>query len=106
MIRKLCNSDQLPREGELKAFIDGDPNAPLALCVGVVGGKVYAIHDACPHARASLAAGHLDGDAVVCPLHGWRWSLVDGQPVEAGDPAVPAFEVRQYGTEIFVRLPK
>lgn len=105
MIRKLCNADQLPDEGQMRVFVDNHLGTPLALCVGVLGGVPYAIHDACPHARASLAAGRLDGDQVVCPVHGWRWRLTDGQPVQVGDPAVPAFEVRQYGTEIFVRVP-
>lgn len=105
MIRKLCTSSQLPGEGRLKAFVGGTAAAPLALCVGVVNGKPYAIDNACPHARAPLAGGDLCGTAVECPVHGWKWDIVTGEPLHPGDPAVQTYEVRVYGAEAFVRLP-
>ena len=95
----------MPREGQLKAFVGGDAAAPLALCVGVVNGVAYAVDNACPHARAPLAGGHLSGAAVVCPLHGWQWDLVTGAPVHPGDPHLQTYELRQYGAEIFIRIP-
>ncbi|MGI4852910.1 MAG: Rieske (2Fe-2S) protein [Janthinobacterium lividum] len=105
MIRKLCDAHQLPREGELKAFLGSNAAGPVALCVGVVEGVAYAIDNVCPHARAPLAGGHLSGENVVCPLHGWQWSLVSGQPAHPGDPAIRTYEIRQYGLEVFVQLP-
>ena len=105
VIRKLCEAYQLPREGELKAFVGANAAGPVALCVGVVEGVAYAIDNVCPHARAPLAGGHLSEENVVCPLHGWQWNLVSGQPVHPGDPAIQTYEMRQYGSEVFVRLP-
>lgn len=102
-------ANQLPGKGELKAFVGGttgsDSATPLALCVGMVDGKPYAIDNACPHARAPLAGGGLHGTVVTCPVHGWQWDIVTGEPIRAGDPAVPTYEVRIYGSEAFVRLP-
>ena len=105
MIRKLCMASQLPAEGQLKAFVDGHALEPLALCVGVVDGRPYAIDNACPHARASLAGGDLCDFAVTCPVHGWQWNIVTGEPLRPGDPAVQTYEVRVYGAEAFVRIP-
>lgn len=105
MIHKLCDADHLPREGELKAFAGSGTTDALALCVAVLGGRAYAVDNACPHARAELAAGHLAGGSVVCPLHGWAWDIVTGDPVHSGDPCLQTYEIRQYGSEVFVRIP-
>ena len=105
MIRKLCNVEQLPAEGGLRAFIDTDPSAGMALCVGVLEGVPFAVDNVCPHQRAPLSAGRLEGEYVVCPLHGWRWRLRDGKADFHGDPPIGSYEVRRYGDEVFVRIP-
>jgi ferredoxin-nitrite reductase len=43
-----------------------------------VGGTVCAIANQCPHAGASLAEGLVEGDEVLCPLHGHRFNLKTG----------------------------
>ena len=50
-----------------------------------VDGTVYAIDDECSHEDASLYKGSLRGDCVACPLHGSRFKLSTGEPLE--DPA-------------------
>ena len=50
-----------------------------------VGGVFYATDDTCTHEDASLSSGHLDGELVKCPLHGSRFDLRTGRPME--DPA-------------------
>ena len=35
--------------------------------------------DRCAHRGASLADGHVDGDRIVCPYHGWQWRGEDGR---------------------------
>jgi phenylpropionate dioxygenase-like ring-hydroxylating dioxygenase large terminal subunit len=37
--------------------------------------------DRCAHRGASLADGHVDGDRIVCPYHGWEWRGHDGRCV-------------------------
>ncbi len=105
MIRKLCYVDNLPDEGKLKAFADSRPDSHLSLCVGVLDGQPFAVDNLCPHQGAPLSAGKLDGENVVCPLHAWKWNLKTGGPLHAGDPALPSYELRQYGDEIFIRIP-
>ena len=36
-------------------------------------GQVSALDPYCAHMGARLAAGKVDGDHLVCPLHGWRY---------------------------------
>jgi phenylpropionate dioxygenase-like ring-hydroxylating dioxygenase large terminal subunit len=35
--------------------------------------------DRCAHRGASLADGHVAGDRIVCPYHGWQWRGDDGK---------------------------
>ena len=41
-------------------------------------GALSAFADRCPHRGARLSDGACEGDEVVCPFHGWRFSLRDG----------------------------
>jgi ferredoxin-nitrite reductase len=40
--------------------------------------QLHAIENVCPHAGAALAEGVLDGDEVLCPLHGFRFNIKTG----------------------------
>ena len=47
--------------------------------VGRVGARFFAIDNCCPHAGGSLAAGSIEGQAIVCPLHGWNLDVFSGE---------------------------
>lgn len=53
-----------------------------------------AILNSCPHAGAALAEGHVDGDQVSCPWHGWRFDLSTGACRTCADDATRVFPVR------------
>ena len=60
-----------------------------------VDGGYYAIEDVCTHDGGPLAEGDLEGDVVVCPRHGARFSVKTGEVL--APPAyedVATFEVR------------
>jgi nitrite reductase (NADH) small subunit len=40
--------------------------------------RFVAVDNACPHRGGPLCDGIVSGDAVVCPLHGWKISLETG----------------------------
>jgi phenylpropionate dioxygenase-like ring-hydroxylating dioxygenase large terminal subunit len=48
-----------------------------------------AFDDRCPHRGASLSLGRVEGDALECPYHGWRFAP-DGHCVAI--PALPGFQ--------------
>jgi nitrite reductase/ring-hydroxylating ferredoxin subunit len=69
-------------------------------------GRVLALADTCTHMGCSLAGGRLEEDEVVCPCHGSRFRLDDGQV--ARGPATtpePVYEVRVRDGRIEVRQP-
>jgi 3-phenylpropionate/trans-cinnamate dioxygenase ferredoxin subunit len=55
------------------------------ILVANIDGTFYATDDTCTHEDASLSSGSLTGELVKCPLHGSRFSLRTGEPME--DPA-------------------
>ncbi|WP_050416386.1 non-heme iron oxygenase ferredoxin subunit [Azoarcus sp. CIB] len=60
-----------------------------------VGGRYYAIEDRCSHEEEALSWGVVEGDEVICPRHGARFSLVTGAALTppACEPVV-TFAVR------------
>lgn len=53
-----------------------------------------ALKNSCPHAGASLAEGHVSGDEVACPWHGWRFDLATGACKTIAEDRTQAFPVR------------
>jgi 3-phenylpropionate/trans-cinnamate dioxygenase ferredoxin component len=59
-------------------------------------GKLYAIEDVCTHDGGTLTGGELQGEELVCPRHGARFSIITG---EALSP--PAYEsVATFGVRV------
>ena len=54
------------------------------------GEALIAAYDECPHRGGRLSQGWVDGDALVCPYHGWRYD-VGGicVAIPAQDPETP-----------------
>lgn len=44
-----------------------------------VRGRFYAVDNLCPHQKGPLSAGAVDGEVIVCPLHGARFDLKTGK---------------------------
>ncbi len=88
-------------EGEGRAF----PVGKCMVAVFLNEGKYFAIDDFCPHQGASLAGGYIDGCAVACPWHHWRFSIDDGTWLDNPKIAIDKFVVRVVGQNIQVQLP-
>jgi nitrite reductase (NADH) small subunit len=67
------------------------------------GGELRAIGAVCPHRAGPLAQGIVGRDTVICPLHGYRFSLMDGRGLDNG-LSVASYRVHVRDDEIFVEL--
>ena len=70
-----------------------------------VDGEIYAVDDMCTHEDSSLSLGCLKGELVSCTLHGSRFNVRTGEPME--EPATEAlqrYEVRIQNNRIEVSL--
>ncbi len=70
-----------------------------------LGGSFYALDDECTHAGGVLSEGEIDGDEVVCPLHGSHFKIITGKVMNppAGDN-VATHRVRLSGDDIEVEI--
>jgi nitrite reductase (NADH) small subunit/3-phenylpropionate/trans-cinnamate dioxygenase ferredoxin subunit len=69
------------------------------------GGAFFAIDDCCPHAGASLAAGHVEDGCVTCPWHAWRFRLADGAWADNPRIKTPSYPVEVDGDAVYIRKP-
>lgn len=71
-----------------------------------IEGAYFAINDFCPHMGASLAAGNVEGDAVYCPWHAWRFCVKDGNWLDnpSGKVKTDCYPVRIAGDEIQIGI--
>ena len=67
----------------------------------------FAIDDICTHDGGPLADGEVEGDQVICPRHGARFSIKTGAALTF--PAVTPVEsypVRVEGEELLIGIPE
>jgi len=55
------------------------------------GDEILAIGNDCPHQGGSLCDGWVEGDIVVCPLHGWEFDMRSGACMTVPGEAVPCY---------------
>ena len=70
-----------------------------------IGGKFYCIDGECPHRGGPLYEGTVEGTDLICPWHGSRFDLTNGQ-VKNGPAAggVRAYKTRIIASDLFVEI--
>lgn len=69
-------------------------------------GAFRAIGAACNHKGGPLAEGRLRDQYVVCPWHGWEYSVVTGQgPAGYDEEQVPVFAVEERADGVYLATP-
>ena len=102
----VCSVDALPAGGRLIVEVEG-----RSIGVFNVAGRLYALHNRCPHKRGALCEGPItgtvlptpdrdfrygrDGEIVRCAGHGWEFDIRTGEAI--ADPRVRA---RTYPVEV------
>jgi nitrite reductase/ring-hydroxylating ferredoxin subunit len=99
----VANVGDIP-EGEGRCFTVED----TMVAVFLDGGNYHAINDFCPHMGASLAGGHVEDGAVMCPWHAWRFRLSDGLWCDNSKAGIrtATYDVRILDGQIQVRVPE
>lgn len=66
-------------------------------------GEVYALDAVCPHREGPLADGVVGHNTVVCPFHGYKFSLTDGRGVD-NKFAVGSYPVELRDGMLYIQL--
>lgn len=84
-------------------FVDHGALAVAVFNAG--GGRFYAVSALCPHEDGPLAEGWVEGDAVVCPWHGFDFDLASGACRGADDLSIGVYPTRITQGVVEVELP-
>ncbi|MDO8525878.1 MAG: Rieske 2Fe-2S domain-containing protein, partial [Candidatus Omnitrophota bacterium] len=89
------------RRRKLRHVIAG--KTPIALAYK--DGEFTATSGECNHEKGPLGKGHMKGDYIVCPWHGWHYHRKTGHaepPYYAA--CLPRHSVKEKGSHLFVSL--
>jgi 3-phenylpropionate/trans-cinnamate dioxygenase ferredoxin component len=70
----VCATEDLPPGERLFLEIDTDP-----VVIFNIAGDYYAIADLCTHDMGPLGEGEVEGHEVICPRHGARFDVRNGE---------------------------
>lgn len=99
--QKICTVNEL-KEKIGKRFLVDD----IDFAVFKVGIKIYALSNICPHQQSALIYdGFIEDDCVVCPLHGWKFRLEDGN-LPAGTRGLKSYDTKIINENVFVKIVK
>lgn len=95
----VCKIAELPSEG-LKEFRLEDGTR---ICIANAAGQLYACEAACPHQRAALCEGDLEGTTLTCLDHLWQWDLRSGEPQGMALEPLAVFALEIVGEDVFLK---
>ena len=91
------------------ALVDREPTYALAgevdLVVIRIGEEVSVLYGRCLHRGALMADGHVEGDNLICGVHGWDYRIDSGVSEYANNEALHKFEatIDRDADAVFVR---
>jgi nitrite reductase [NAD(P)H] small subunit len=88
---QVCRVDDIPSLGARVLEREGEDNIAL---FRTASGKVFALHDRCPHKGGPLSQGIVAGETVTCPLHSWNLGLDTGEARAPDVGCVATYPVR------------
>lgn len=87
-------------EGKMRAVrVKGKP-----VLLARVSNEIYAIANLCPHAGCSLQGGILSGYLIMCPCHGWKFDVRNGQYEENPQTKLESYKLKIENGKIFIQI--
>lgn len=103
----VCKSSEV-FEGKGKQIIfDGDDDFQIAIFR--VNNNIYALENICPHRHADkIYDGIIKELTVMCPLHGWTYSLETGENINKlqGIKGLKKFDAFEENGIIYIKEPE
>jgi 3-phenylpropionate/trans-cinnamate dioxygenase ferredoxin component len=71
---EVAKTEEIP-DGGMQSYLAGI----WQVLVANVGGKFFAVNNACSHEGQSLSQGTIKSGIVTCPLHGAKFDVTSGK---------------------------
>jgi nitrite reductase/ring-hydroxylating ferredoxin subunit len=95
------------KEGELgEGKMHGVRVKGKPVLLAKVGGEVFGVSNVCPHMGCQLQGGILTGYVVMCPCHGWKFDVRNGQYQENPLTALVSYRCKVESGKVFVEVKK
>jgi|SRR5450759_956553 len=69
-------------------------------------GQVFAVLNRCPHMGCTFEGGILRDYLVICPCHGWKFDVRNGQYTENKQTTIQCYRCKIQNGKIFVEIEK
>ena len=94
---KVLDLSALPQNKSALVTVEGEDVAIFRR-----GQEIFAIGNECPHQGGSLCDGWIEGDIVICPLHGWEFDLRSGVCMTIPGERVSHYTVSVEGGAVYL----
>ncbi len=95
-----CIKESDLREGQMKHVqVSG-----RSILLAKRDGQVFAVSNSCPHMGCSLEKGILRDYFVMCPCHGWKFDIRNGQYEENEAITVTSYPVKILKGKVHVQI--
>ena len=82
----------------------GEHHYPILLMR--VDGRLYALHDQCPHRRVPISErGYIDDDVVYCGYHNWGFNIENGAHIVPTGVCVDRYDVKEDHDKVYIKVP-
>jgi nitrite reductase/ring-hydroxylating ferredoxin subunit len=96
---KICKVSEI-KTGKAKSFKIEE----FEIAIVNLNSNFYAISNICPHQHTKIVNGSdaiIEGENIVCPMHGWSFEIKTGKPVY-GSGRLKTFELKIKNDEIWL----
>jgi nitrite reductase/ring-hydroxylating ferredoxin subunit len=67
-------------------------------------GKIFGVSNDCPHEGCALSKGILNEYFVMCPCHGWKFDIRNGQYLENKSISLESYRCKVQNGKIYVEI--
>lgn len=97
----VCETHDVPNEGFKSFDVDG---LAFPIVLAWFDDELFATSGICPHEDISFDGGSLVGEHLICPGHGYSFSLKTGECSHDASIRLSPYRVEQEHSKIYVIL--
>lgn len=95
-----CAKENEIKEGQMKPVrVAGRP-----ILLVRYGGQIFGISNRCPHEGCSFERGILREYFVMCPCHGWKFDIRNGEYVENKGIVLATYQCKIQNGKVYVEI--